>query len=403
MATTKFKFRASSVSGKQGTLFLQVIHQRVSRQVSTKYKLYPNEWDAAGQSVVVPADIPSERSHYLHAVQEALRRDASRLQLIILALDHSRKEYQAEDVLKRFLKKEQSNEFTAFAETLISQKREEGHRSLAVKYHSSLNSLNRFLDGRLLTFDDMDSSLMLSYENYLKDLGLCPNTTSFYMRNLRAIYNRAVEQGLTPQNHPFARVYTGIAKTVKRAVNADEVQKIKAKELPSSSTDEFSRDIFLFSLYTCGMSLTDIAHLKKSDLQGDYLSYCRQKTGQRITIRWEPCMQKLVDKYKNDDSPYLLPLITRPGEDEERQYQNMIHLINHHLKKLGEELGLSSKLTSYVARHSWACIAKSQDVPVSAISEAMGHTTERTTRIYLKSFDNTLVDCANQKVLSAIA
>lgn len=403
MATTKFKFRASSASGKQGTLFLQVIHQRVSRQVSTKYKLYPNEWDAAGQSVVVPADIPSERSHYLHAVQEALRHDASRLQLIILALDHSRKEYQAEDVLKRFLKKEQSNEFTAFAETLISQKREEGHRSLAVKYHSSLNSLNRFLDGRLLTFDDMDSSLMLSYENYLKDLGRCPNTTSFYMRNLRAIYNRAVEQGLTPQNHPFARVYTGIAKTVKRAVNADEVQKIKAKELPPSSTDEFSRNIFLFSLYTCGMSLTDIAHLKKSDLQGDYLSYCRQKTGQRITIRWEPCMQKLVDKYKNEDSPYLLPLITRPGEDEERQYQNMIHLINHHLKKLGEELGLSSKLTSYVARHSWASIAKSQDVPVAAISEAMGHTTERTTRIYLKSFDNTLVDCANQKVLSAIA
>ena len=114
-------------------------------------------------------------------------------------------------------------------------------------------------------------------------------------------------------------------------------------------------------------------------------------------------MQKLVDKYKNDDSPYLLPLITRPGEDEERQYQNMIHLINHHLKNLGEELGLSIDLTTYVARHSWASIAKSQDVPVSAISEAMGHTTERTTRIYLKSFDNTLVDCANQKVLSAIA
>ena len=403
MATTKFKFRASSVSGKQGTLFLQGIHQRWSRQVSTRYKLYPNEWDAAGQSVVIRRDTSSERSQYLHAVQETLQRDTSRLQLIILTLDHSRKEYQATDVIKRFLKKEQSNEFAVFAETLIGQKREEGHRSLVTKYQSSLNSLNRFLKGKLLTFEDMDSSLMLSYENYLKDLGRYPNTTSFYMRNLRAIYNQAVEQGLTPQNHPFARVYTGIAKTVKRAVNIEEVQKIKAKELPADSSSEFSRNIFLFSLYTCGMSLTDIAHLKKSDLQGDYLSYCRQKTGQRITIRWEPCMQKLVDKYKNGDSPYLLPLIAHPSEDEERQYQNMIHLVNHHLKNLGEELGLSSKLTSYVARHSWASIAKSQDVPVSAISEAMGHTSERTTRIYLKWFDNTLVDSANQKVLSAIA
>ena len=403
MATTRFKFRASSISGKQGTLFLQVIHQRVARQVSTKYKLYSNEWDADSQSVVIRRDTSSERSQYLHIVQETLQRDTSRLQLIILTLDHSRKEYKAEDVLKRFLKKEQSNVFAVFAETLIDKKREEGHRSLATKYQSSLNSLIRFLKGRLLTFEDMDSSLMLSYENYLKDLGRCPNTTSFYMRNLRAIYNQAVEQGLTPQNHPFARVYTGIAKTVKRAVNIEEVQKIKAKELPPNSAEEFSRDIFLFSLYTCGMSPTDIAHLLKSDLQGDHLSYRRQKTGQRITIRWEPCMQKLVDKYNNDDSPYLIPLITRPGEDEERQYQNRIHLINHHLKKLGEELGLSSRLTSYVARHSWASIAKSQDVPVAAISEAMGHTTERTTRIYLKSFDNTLVDCANQKVLSAIS
>ena len=114
-------------------------------------------------------------------------------------------------------------------------------------------------------------------------------------------------------------------------------------------------------------------------------------------------MQQLVDKYKNDESPYLFPIITHQCEDEAKQYQNQIHLINHHLKKLGEELGLSSKLTSYVARHTWACIAKSQDVPVSAISEAMGHTTERTTRIYLKSFDNSLVDCANQKVLNVIA
>ena len=403
MASIRFKFRASAVSGKQGTLFIQVIHRRVARQVSTQYKLYPGEWDPAGQSVTVPKDTLPDRSRYLHAVQEALQQDASRLQLIILALDHSRKEYQAEDVIRRFLRKEQSDEFTIFADMLIRQKKEEGHLSLAVKYQTSLNILCRFLNGRLLTFDGIDSSLMLSYESYLKNLGLCPNTTSFYMRNLRAIYNQAVEQGLTPQTHPFARVYTGIAKTVKRAVNIGEVQKIKTKELPPDSAACFSRDIFLFSLYTCGMSLTDIAHLKKSDLQGGYLSYCRQKTGQRINIRWEACMQQLADKYQRDDSPYLMPIITHPGEDETRQYQNKIHLINHHLKKLGEELGLSSKLTSYVARHSWASIAKSQDVPLADISEAMGHSTQRTTYIYLKSFENTPVDRANRKVLSVIA
>ena len=403
MATTKIKFRASSVSEKQGTLFIQVIHKRVVRQVSTKYKLNPKEWDADSQSVVIREDTPSTRRPYLHAVQEALQHDTARLQLIILSLNHSRQTYQAKDVVERFLKKEPSNDFQPFAERIIDQKKAEGHLSLATKYQASLNSLIRFLDGHPLTFNDINTSLLIRYENYLKKQGLCPNTTSFYMRNLRAIYNQAVEQGLTQQNHPFAPVYTGIAKTVKRAVNIEAIQKLKAKALPPYSTDDFSRDIFLFSLYTCGMSLTDIAHLKKSNLQGNYLSYCRQKTGQRINIRWEKCMQQLVDKYKNDDSPYLFPIISHPGKDEARQYQNKIHLINKHLKKLGQELGLTSNLTSYVARHSWASIAKSQNVPVAAISEAMGHTTERTTRIYLKSFENTLVDSAIQKVLNAIA
>ena len=119
MASIRFKFRASSVSGKQGTLFIQVIHRRVARQVSTQYKLYPGEWDPAGQSVTVPKDTLPDRSRYLHAVQEALQQDASRLQLIILALDHSRKEYQAEDVIRHFLRKEQSDEFTIFADHLF--------------------------------------------------------------------------------------------------------------------------------------------------------------------------------------------------------------------------------------------------------------------------------------------
>ena len=403
MATTKFKLRASTVSGKQGTLIIQVIHKRVVRQLSTKYKLYPEEWDTRRQSVVIAEHTDTHRCCYLQAVHEAVQLEASRLQLIILTFDHSRKDYHAEDVVKQFFMKEKTDDFTTFAETLISRKREEGHSSLAAKYLSSLNSIKRFLDGRPLPFDDIDSKFLTDYEPHLKNLGLCPNTTSFYRRNLRAGYNRAVEQGFTRQCYPFARVYTGIAKTVKRAVNIDEILKIKAYRLPPHSIEDFSRDIFLFSFYTCGMSLTDIANLKKSDLQGNYLSYCRQKTGQRINIRWEECMQQLVDKYQRDDSPYLIPIISHPGEDETRQYQNRIHLINHHLKKLGKKLGISSKLTSYVARHSWASIAKNQNVPLTAISQAMGHTSERTTTIYLKSFDNAPVDRANSKVLNTIA
>ncbi|MGM9687739.1 MAG: tyrosine-type recombinase/integrase [Alloprevotella sp.] len=403
MATTKFKFRASSVLGKEGTLFIQVIHKRVIRQVSTSYKLFPEEWDAQRQLVVQPADERAKRRPYLRALQEALQRDASRLQLIILALNHSRMSYQAEDVIRRFLLKEHTEEFVAFAETCAARKRAEGNLSLADKYQTSINSFKRFLNNRCLVFNDIDASLMHSYEVFLRKRGLCPNTSSFYMRNLRAIYNLAVEQGLAAQRNPFSRVYTGIAPTRKRAVSAKDVQKLKALELPPNSPEAQSRDIFLFSLYTCGMSLIDIAYLKKSDIQDGYITYFRQKTGQRILIRWEPCMQQLADKYTTEQSPYLFPFITRPGQNERLQYRNKAHQINQHLKRLGERLHFTSKLTSYVARHSWASIARSLEVPVSAISEAMGHTSERTTRIYLKSFKNTVVDRANKKVLSTIA
>ena len=179
MASTKFKFRASTVPERQGTLFIRVIHQRMVRQISTSYKLYPWEWDAEKQSVVISQESFPFRSPYLHAVQEALQRDAARLQLIILALDHSRKAYQAKDVVERFLKKEPSDDFPQFAERLIRQKKEEGHQSLATKYQASLNSLHRFLNGRSLPFEEVNASLTLSYEAYLKNRGLCRNTTSF--------------------------------------------------------------------------------------------------------------------------------------------------------------------------------------------------------------------------------
>ena len=115
MATTKFKLRASTVSGKQGTLIIQVIHKRMVRQLSTKYKLYPEEWDARRQSVVIHEHTATHRCLYLQTVHEAVQLDASRLQLIILTLDHSRKDYHAEDVVKQFFMKEKTDDFTTFA------------------------------------------------------------------------------------------------------------------------------------------------------------------------------------------------------------------------------------------------------------------------------------------------
>ena len=148
---------------------------------------------------------------------------------------------------------------------------------------------------------------------------------------------------------------------------------------------------------------SNMAFLKKKDLQGGILSYRRKKTSQQLFIKWEKPMQEIIDKYDTGESLYLLPIIKENGTDSRTQYKNSAHLVNDKLKKIGEQLGLENPLTSYVARHSWASIAKSKNIPVSTISEAMGHDSESTTRIYLASLDtSSSVDKANSIVLSVL-
>lgn len=150
------------------------------------------------------------------------------------------------------------------------------------------------------------------------------------------------------------------------------------------------------------MSFIDMAFLKKKDLQNGILSYRRQKTGQQLSIKWEKPMQEIIDKYDIADTPYLLPIIKNMEVDARRQYKNAAHLVNDKLRKLGEQLGLAIPLTTYVARHGWASIARSKNIPLPIISEAMGHDSEKTTRIYLASLDTSAVDKANSQILKAL-
>lgn len=113
-------------------------------------------------------------------------------------------------------------------------------------------------------------------------------------------------------------------------------------------------------------------------------------------------MQDLIDKYDTSGSLYMLPIIKNSGKDERRQYKSEAHRVNANLKKIGKRLGLVIPLTTYVARHGWASIAKSKNIPIATISEAMGHDSEATTRIYLASLDTSVVDKANCIILKSL-
>lgn len=290
----------------------------------------------------------------------------------------------------------------SFMQTIVIRLRQLGKVRTSETYLSTLNSFARFVDGKDVMLNEMNSELMTTYEAYLKARGVGMNTVSFYMRILRAVYNRAVDQGIVNQCYPFKHVYTGVGKTAKRAVPLKVIKQIKEVGGGRRSSLTYACDMFLFSFYTRGMSFVDMAYLRKKDLKDGVLSYRRRKTGQLLSIRWEKCMQDIIDKYPQTSSPYLLPIIRTTLKDGRRQYKNSIGLINRRLKEAGKKLGLSYPLTMYVARHSWASIAKDKNIPVSIISESMGHDSEKTTLIYLASLDATVIDNANMLILSEL-
>jgi len=402
MTTVKVKFSASSVPTREGTLFYQVIHGRVPRQINTGYRLFSPEWDKLHAEVLLPPDTGQNRHTYLVALRTRIAEDTARLKSIVSRLERTGHDYTADDVVKLYLTPSEAGGFMSFACELVKQLKQIGKTRTAERYTTVMNSFGRFLGENDVLLDETDSNLMVKYETFLKTRGVCPNSSSYYMRGLRAIYNRAVEKELTVQRNPFKHVYTGIDKTVKRAVPLKIVRQIRELDLALFPAMDFARDIFLFSFYTRGMSFIDMAFLKKKDLQNGILSYRRHKTNQQLFIKWEKPMQEIIDKYDTIGTPYLLPIIKDMDTDERRQYKNAAHLVNNKLRKLGEQLGLSIPLTSYVARHAWASIAKSKNIPVSTISEAMGHDSEATTRIYLASLDTSVVDKANSLILKSL-
>ena len=397
MTSIKVKFRPSTVDGKEGGLYFQIIHNRVVRQLNTDYKVFAEEWDVESESIVIKGN----RSNFLLSIQERLSWDFARLEKVVLSLETERRRFTADAVITMFHKLTKESSLFTFMHGVIAHLKQLGKVRTSETYTATLKSFVAFRENQDVPLDGISSDMMLLYEAYLKARGVRMNTISFYMRNLRAVYNRAVEKGMTQQNYPFRHVYTGVDKTVKRAIPIKAIKALKELDLSMKPSLDFARDMFMFSFYTRGMSFVDMAYLKKSDLQNGILTYQRRKTGQQLTIKWEKCMAEIIAKYPKNETDFLLPIITKQG-NERRQYGNALHMVNYRLKELSTMLKLQRPLTMYVARHSWASAAKAKNVPLSVISEGMGHDSEATTQIYLASLETSVVDEANKMILGLL-
>lgn len=450
MERIKIVFKASSVKGNAGSVCFQVHFQGKSFLVRTRYKVQPEIWpllrrvldgkplgkiselSSLSQQVAMPfgagseipsgavpalpsgivpsravSQLPSGLVSELPSMASRIRVERERLKMLLREKSEQETSWVPEDIQKVFTRPDCCATVFGFMRQLAESFRQMNRVRTAETYEAALRSFMGFRQGVDLKWNEFDALQVGMFEAYLKGRGVVRNTSSFYMRILRAVYNRAVEKGLTLPTHPFRRVYTGVDKTVKRAISLDDIRKIKQLDLSDSPSLDFSRDMFLFSFYVRGMSFVDMAYLRKDNLCDGVLHYCRRKTGQGLSIRWEACMQEIVDKQWRflsgsgqglfQESPYLLPIL-RYREDS-NHYRNRLLMVNRCLKAVAGRAGLDIPLTMYVARHSWASAAWRKNVPVSVISEGMGHDSELTTRIYLASIDSKVVDAANRMIL----
>ena len=397
MATVKLKFRPSTVADRPGTIVYFITHRRIVRQITTEYKVFPDEWDEKMLKLVITPD--NERAEFVRTIAQRIHRDMEKLNGIIEKFDRSRHGYSSEDIITEFRNTANENTLFRFMEDVIGRLRQLKHTGTAKNYLAALGSFKRFRDNEDIALNAIDQITMEDYQAYLKSIGLSANSVSFYMRILRAVYNRAVEQELTRNRKPFRTVFTGTERTLKRAISINDIKCIKNLDLSLKPNLEFARDIFLFLFFCRGMSFIDAVFLKKTDIQNGVLTYRRHKTNQVLHIKVIKPIKELIDRYSSKDSPYLLPFINYSVSDERKQYETALRRINNTLKIIANMAKLPVTLTTYVSRHTWATIAKSKNVPINVISDALGHDSIVTTQIYLASIDMSVIDRVNELII----
>lgn len=402
MATVKIKFRASSVAGKEGTLYYHIIHQRKLRWISTDYHVYPEEWNARKSSVIVSNS--NNRQAHLQLIQSQIDWEMKQMQCIIYDKEMDGVSYSVDDLANEIQQLPTSQSVFTFFRKQIAKKEQMQCVGTKNNYTNAVNRFVEFRNQKDLTFSQMTADMMEMYQAWLWNRGVGQNTVSFYLRTLRTLHHKAVEAGQATSNDIFAHVQTANVRTAKRAISVKDIRKIEKLELQIGSSIDKARDLFLLSFYLRGMAFVDMAFLKKSDLKCGMVSYNRRKTHQNLNIEWIKPMQAIIDKYaeQTKDSPYMLPILTGKETSPYTQYRKVEYNTNYNLKKIGKMIGLKIPLTTYVARHTWASIALHMNIPIATISEGMGHNSYKTTQIYLESIDVSTINEANRRIIRKI-
>lgn len=390
------------------TVVIQIIRHRRRSVIFTPYRLRASEFDNVRG--LARTDLrSSSRRAYIAQINDYLRYHVGELHRLVSTLEASGKSFTASDVARQYRHRDDLRYVSTYLRSLIAGLRGQGKYGSAESFASTLSAFERFTDNRSLLLDDLDAHRVLAFRDYLQRSGLKPNTVSFYLSKLRAAYNRSVAEGHAPcGRRPFESVSVKTSKTWKLALSDTLLRKVCNAKL--SGGQSRARDFFMFSFYCRGMSFVDMAYLRWDDICDGVMRYRRRKTGQLFTVRLVPEAEAILERYGPERGRYVFPILSEglPASAENSSLPDERLLYEHYrrsrsrylhlLRRLAQKLKLDARLSFNTARHTWASRARRKDISVSVISEGLGHTMERTTRIYLEEMEPRRVDDANRIV-----
>lgn len=291
--------------------------------------------------------------------------------------------------------------FSTYAIQLAAECKADGYYSRAANYLTAIKSFTKAVGE--LSLNKIDKTVMARYQEWMRGQGICDNTASCYNRSLRAIYNKACTEGLVSDRHPFESCFMGKMKTEKRSIDVHCIIRLKQADLSLHKDLIPTRDLFLFSFYAMGMPFVDMAYLKKAQIKDNLLVYRRRKSKQVVEVPLCEDALHIINIYSAQTADYVFPLLTSQQKEKAyKEYCTRLNTYNRSLKRLARTTGVDIALTSYTMRHSWASLAYKSGVPLSVISQALGHTRPDTTMIYIRSLDNAEIQEGNDKVQSLI-
>ena len=387
-------YKSKTLSDGKHPLMVRVCKDGKKKYQSIGISIHPSHWDFKKNE---PNEFCPNRDEIRMLIQQKL----FELQKTILSNRIEGKEFTASSLLKpKVASLSLHNNVEECFNYYVRLLKEQGRLRYAGMYEVSLNSFKKYAGSLDIPFSDIDVTWLKKYEAWMLQQGLAVNTIGTRVRHLRTVFNMAIEQHVIDKDcYPFhAYKVSKISQSPpKRAMTKTDVQKILAYQ-PKTDMESLAIALFTFSYFTAGINFIDMAMLKQENIVDGKLCYTRAKTKKQIIIPMQDEAKEIITLFSvgsTNKSDYIFPIFSAYHKSEV-QKANRLHKVlakvNKALKQIGKELGLPIKLTTYVARHSFATVLKRAGVSTSLISESLGHSSEKITQTYLDSFGNTQID-----------